>query len=204
MDLKHRIGLLGKSLIIQNRRITGSKCIRIENFVRRFPLVGCWNKVGRPMFVRVCVCVSVSKHFRLWSPNGWSDRDGRIFVRCSGKTMVPVAERSVARGTCHVQSCKKCKNYVRNAAGQTNGRIRLKLGGLIATMGGYLLWGWRATVAPPSHGWEARETFHKFCQGIYGYARACQGIYGCETEPRIYWLNSHDLDGFKYLLMIMK
>ena len=28
--------------------------------------------------------VGLSKHFHFWSPNGWSHRDGRIFVRCAG------------------------------------------------------------------------------------------------------------------------
>ena len=56
--------------------------------------------------------------------------------------MVPVADRSFARGTWHVRSRKPSqKSQSESAAGQTNGLIRLKLLGPIAIMGGYVLWG---------------------------------------------------------------
>ena len=71
-------------------------------------------------------------------------RSGRANIHLmrgsGGKPMVPIANRPVALGTCHVQSCKSCKNHERHATGQTNGRIRLKLGGPITTMGDMIHW----------------------------------------------------------------
>ena len=74
--------------------------------------------------------------------------------RGSGKTMVPVADRShkavVHEADANCNLAKSCKNHLRTAAGQTNGRIRLKLGEPIATMRGLVLLG-VATVMPHSH-----------------------------------------------------
>ena len=84
------------------------------------------------VFVCLSVCPSVrlSKHFRLWSPNGWSDRDGRIFIRCVKTTerrwcQFQADRLHVARGTC--DGANRGKKVVAQGAGQTNGRIRLKL-----------------------------------------------------------------------------
>ena len=57
--------------------------------------------------------------------------------------MVSVSDQSVARATCDRAS--PFKKVVARGAGQTKGRIQLKLGGLIATLG-RLNWGeqrWR-------------------------------------------------------------
>ena len=66
-------------------------------------------------------------------------RSGRMNVgsvrRNGGKTMVPAADRSVARGTCHGQSRKPLQKIVR-PAGQTSGRIRFNPCEPIVTMGG--------------------------------------------------------------------
>ena len=109
------------------------------------------------MFVCVFGSVCESKHFRLWSPNGWSDRDGRIFIRCAGAAVrrwcrLRTGRRRQLR-TRQVPTAifqKVAKNHLRTAAGQTNGRIRLKLGEPIATMRGLVLLG-VATVMPHSH-----------------------------------------------------
>ena len=56
-------------------------------------------------------------------------------LRNGGKTMVTVStyQLHVAHATCnHANFCKK---DVAQGAGQANGRIQLKLGGLIAAMG---------------------------------------------------------------------
>ena len=72
------------------------------------------------------------------------------------RTMVTVSDQSGARGTCHVRWYKPLEKHVAKGAGQTDGGIRLKLGGLIATMGGLNLSGY-PMVAPPSHAQQARE-----------------------------------------------
>ena len=73
-----------------------------------------------------------------------------------GKTMNTVSDQSAARGTCHMRFRKPLQKIVAKGAGHTNGRIRLKLGGSIATMGGLNLLG-KATVALSLHVWESRE-----------------------------------------------
>ena len=55
--------------------------------------------------------------------------------------MVAVSDPSVARGTCHVRSRKLLQKVVAKDAVQTKGWIQLKLGGLIASMGGLNLFG---------------------------------------------------------------
>ena len=94
------------------------------------------------MFVRLF------KHFGLWSPNRWADRDGQIFVRCAGATERQLcqlwADRLHLVGvTCICNIAKSCKKYVINASGQTKGRIRLKHGGPIATVEDVIHWGCR-------------------------------------------------------------
>ena len=88
----------------------------------------------------VCMYVRLSKHFGLWSPNGWADRDGRILVRCAGAAGKQwcrlQTDRSHVAGATSCNLAKSYKNFVRGAAGQTNGRILPKLGEPIATMGG--------------------------------------------------------------------
>ena len=78
------------------------------------------------------------------APERWED-DGNGFgpIGCT---------RHVARAIAQILAKKK----VARGAGQTNGRIRLRLGGLIATMGGLNPFKY-ATVAPPSLVREARE-----------------------------------------------
>ena len=65
--------------------------------------------------------VRLSSHFGLWSANGWSDRDGRIFARCAGTVekrwcQLRADQLRVALATCNL--AKSCKNIVRPAAGQ--------------------------------------------------------------------------------------
>ena len=48
----------------------GLKALALKTLCPRIPLVGRWEKVGRQMLMYM------STRFRLWSPNGWSDRDG--------------------------------------------------------------------------------------------------------------------------------
>ena len=84
------------------------------------------------MLLYVCTYIRMSKHFRLWGSNGSLDRDG--MCRNGGETMVLVSDRSVARGTS--DRAKPCKKPLVKGAGQTNGGIRLKLGGPLATMNG--------------------------------------------------------------------
>ena len=84
------------------------------------------------------------KPFRLWIPNGWAEWDGRTFVRCAGRAerrwyLFQTNRLHVACATC--DRAGPCKNVVAKSAGQTNGRIRLKLGGLIAIMSGLTLFG---------------------------------------------------------------
>ena len=69
--------------------------------------------------------------------------------------MVLVSDRSAARGKSQVRSCKPSKKVVAQGAGQTNGRIRLKLCGLIATISGLSPFEY-PTVAHPSHVQDAR------------------------------------------------
>ena len=49
--------------------------------------------------------------------------------------MVPIAERFLARGTCHVLMRQRLQKYFDEAVGQTSGRIRLKLCVPMATKG---------------------------------------------------------------------
>ena len=98
---------------------------------------------GWCLSVRMYVCKSVrlSKHFRLWIPNSWSDRDGRILIQCAR-----TAERRwyrfrtdqlhVTCATC--DRANPCKKVVAQGAIQTNGRIRLKLFMSIVKLGGQL------------------------------------------------------------------
>ena len=85
----------------------------------------------------VCMCVymyaSLSKHSRLLSPNGWSDRDGRIFVRPAETTLrrwcqLQTNQVQVARDT--LNRANPSKKALAKTAGQANGRNRLKLGEL--------------------------------------------------------------------------
>ena len=70
----------------QYRRAKMLHYLSIEDFCSKMSSGGLLEKVVGQVFVCMYACMSVrlSKHFRLWSPNGWADRDGRIFVRCAG------------------------------------------------------------------------------------------------------------------------
>ena len=65
--------------------------------------------------------------------------DIRSMRQNGGKTTVPVPDQSVARAMC--DRANPCKKAVAKDAGQANGRIRLRLGGLIATIIGLNLLG---------------------------------------------------------------
>ena len=57
-------------------------------------------------------------------------------------------DRPVERGKCHVRTRRPLQNIVARSAGQTNERIRLKLGGPIATMVGLNLLGGKRRWRP--------------------------------------------------------
>ena len=89
--------------------------------------------------------VGLSKHFHFWSPNGWSDRDGRIFFDA------PERQKDDGAICGHVQSrANTCQKSLARAACLTSGRIGLRLCGPIATKGGHVQLGVR-TVAPGLH-----------------------------------------------------
>ena len=79
-----------KPIVVQNRGVKRLKCFSIEAFCSKVSSGGSPEKklAGRCLCVCMYVCMSVhlSEHFRLWSPNGWSDRGGRIFIQCAGVT----------------------------------------------------------------------------------------------------------------------
>ena len=102
----------------------------IENFLR-------WvaEKFGSIVFVCVsvslCVCSSIlAPGARTAGPIG----TGEELFDATEQRKDDGANHGAISGTC--QRANPCKKYVDRDAGLTNGRIRLKLCGLIATMGG--------------------------------------------------------------------
>ena len=94
------------------------------------------NGVGQ-----TCLCARLFKNFRLWSPNGWDDRDGCKFTRCAGTSerrcqRFQTDRLHVARAMC--DRTNSCKKVVAQGAGQAKGRIRLKLCMSIAKLSGQL------------------------------------------------------------------
>ena len=85
----------------------------------------------------VCVCVCVSKHFRAWRPNDWSDRDRG---GTDGRTETPerlwclsrVGRRHVARGTC--RPVKVYQKFSRAPGAQTGAATEPKLAGHTRTV----------------------------------------------------------------------
>ena len=107
-----------------------------------------WWVAGKSWPGDVCVYVCLCKHFR---PNGWFDWDGQILVRRAGTVekrwcYLRTDRLHVARATC--DRANPCKKSMVKGAGQTNGRIRLKLGGPIATMVASIYWGLSDGVDP--------------------------------------------------------
>ena len=107
-----------------------------------------WWVAGKKLSGRcLCVCMYVFPSVQALSPReperlvGSGRANTRSMRRSGGKTMVPVSDQSVARATCHIDRANHCKKVLAKGAGQTDGRIRLKLSGLLATIGGLTLLG---------------------------------------------------------------
>ena len=79
----------------------------------------------------VCLPVCLFKHFRHWSLKGWANRDWVGAVRRARKE--DGANRGVIGDTATFQSLQK-KKQSDKAVDQTNGQIRPKLYGPIATI----------------------------------------------------------------------
>ena len=112
------------------------------------------------------------KHFGLWNPNGWPDWDGRIFVRCAGaagrrRCRLQTDRLHVAGATFNLAKVAKsigtrCRPNQWTDSAQTwwANSCHAGCGPLGVSM-----------VVPPSHVWEARDTwFHFFvlCAGTAG------------------------------------
>ena len=87
------------------------------------------------VFVSLCVCVS--KHFRAWRPNGWSDRDrggtdGRAETPERRWCLSGVNRWHVARVTC--RRVKVYQKFPRAPGGQTVGVAEPKLAGHTRTV----------------------------------------------------------------------
>ena len=120
--------------MILNHRVIGFNALAVKVLLGDFPWWVAGKKVVGSMFVCMSVCPSI---FASGAQTAGPIETGeyRFMRRSDGKTMVLVADRSVARGRCHVQSGK---DQSERTAGQTIGRIRLKLGGPNATIGGHV------------------------------------------------------------------
>ena len=82
----------------------------------------------------VCPSVLAFSSLEAKRLDGSGRANNQSMRQSGGKTMVPVIDRSVARGTSHVRLRKPLEKVVAKGAGLTNRQILLKLGGLIATM----------------------------------------------------------------------
>ena len=80
-NLRGTSHMVVSATLVQNRRVKRLQCYRIKDLCST---ISSGLSMGKSRAADVCLCVCVSKHFRLWSPNGWSDRDERIFIRCTG------------------------------------------------------------------------------------------------------------------------
>ena len=92
----------------------------------------------------VCLCVCVFKPFRLWRPNGRSDRDGGGTVRSahSGERLwrgSGIGRWHVPRATC--QHVDLYQNQLGSAAAQTAGAVALLLTGRVHPTVNYVLLG---------------------------------------------------------------
>ena len=127
-----------RSIVTHNVVMTSSHHYNVITSSRRFVLLGLALSLCSSIYsggwleknvVRRCFCFCLSRHFRLWSLNGWSNRDGWISVWCAGAAEKPWGQLRTDR--LHVQVPHAILHKVAkivNAAGQTDGLIRLRPG----------------------------------------------------------------------------
>ena len=128
--------------VLQNRRAKRHQCFRIKGFCSKISSCGLLKK-SCPAGVCLYACMSVQAFSPLEPKRlvGSGRANTHSMCRNGGKTMLTVSDRSVAGGTCHVRWFKPLQKIVAKGAGQTNGQIRPKFGGPIATMSGINLFG---------------------------------------------------------------
>ena len=113
-----------------------SQSIKLQSFsFVGFMLVDfLWWVSGKSWAGEVCVSVQVFSPLEPKQLAGSGQTNIRSRRRNGGKT-ISVSDRSIARSTCHVRTRKLLQKALVKGTGQANGRIRLKSGGPIATMG---------------------------------------------------------------------
>ena len=141
--------------VVQNRRVKRLQCFIIEGFCSKISPGWSLEKIGRPVLICMYVCLSIF------------DSGARTVGRIgTGEYSFDVTERRKDDGnsfrligcTWHVPRAiaqTLAKEKLAIGAGQTNGRILLKLGGTIGTIVGLNL-SEKPTVSPPPH---AREEY---------------------------------------------